>query len=490
MTVLVIDVGSSSVRTLLFDHHARPVPDAMISHPYRFTTSPPGAATVDAGILRALVEVCIDDILKHPAADTIEAVGMATFVGNILGLDRHGQAATPVYTYADSRSADDVRLLAEQIDQTATHQRTGCPHHTAYQPARLHWLRRTAPAKFESVTQWLDFATYLYREWFGHAACSYSVASWSGLLDRESLQWDADWLEVLGIASVMLPLLADYVTPLAGLQPECAGRWPVLRDVPFFLAVGDGAAANVGSGAVDGSHIALTVGTTAALRLLSDTPRPAVPAGLWGYRLDEDHHLIGGATSEGGNIFRWARQTLILPDQDSVETALLNRPPDVHGLTVLPLLAGERSPGWSDVASGGIVGLRLSSTPLDILQAALEGVALRLSLIADQLKDISDNDITFMAGGGALAASPAWAQIIANALDHPLCILAESEPTARGVAILTLRALGQCVLSDHPPTIYRTLHPQIERVTALRAARKRQIDLYRFITGADDDGAS
>ena len=145
MTVLVIDIGSSSIRTLLVDDGAQVIPEAVVSRAHNFTTKPPGAATADADELRTLTEACIDEILQHPAAAQMSVVGMDTFVGNMLGVDGDGKALTPIFTYADTRSADDVEALRQQIDVEAVHQRTGCIHHTAYHPGRLHWLRRTEP---------------------------------------------------------------------------------------------------------------------------------------------------------------------------------------------------------------------------------------------------------------------------------------------------------------------------------------------------------
>jgi gluconokinase len=479
MTVLVIDIGSSSVRTLLFDDNAQPIADAEASRKHSFTTTPPGAAVADADELRTMTESCMDEMLQHPAAGQITVVGIDTFVGNMLGVDEDGEALTPIFTYADTRSANDVERLRRQIDVEAAHQRTGCINHTAYQPGRWLWLRRANPQQFDAVARWIDLGTYLYTRWFGQGACSYSVASWSGLLNRATLDWDDEWLRILDVDKSRLPPLADYNQVQAGLLPEYARRWPVLRDTPFCLAVGDGAAANVGAGCVDESRIALTVGTTAALRIVSSAQLPSVPPGLWSYRVDAAHHLIGGATTEGGNIFQWARSTLSLGDD--LEEQLAHCQPDRHGLTFLPLLAGERSPGWATNAAGAVTGLRLSTTSLDILQAALEGVALRLSLIADQLKPLASEDFTLMGGGGALVASPAWAQMIANALNHPLHITREMEITARGTAILALRAIGQCHLSAHPPAIAETIQPNEEHARIMRAARERQIHLYRKI---------
>ncbi|MEP7292574.1 MAG: gluconokinase [Chloroflexota bacterium] len=472
MTILVLDLGSSSIRALLFGDDAELL--AQSARPHHFASTPPGASTLDAAELQPNVEACIDEILHHPLAVNIRAVGMDTFVGNLLGVDGQGRALTPIYTYADTRSTEDVAALAPTIDLAAAHQRTGCVHHTAYHPARLRWLRRTDPTLFASVSQWIDVATYLYRQWFGDPVpCSYSVASWSGLLNRETLDWDDQWLTLLDLPKSALPTLTDYDAPCSGLLPAYAQRWSVLRDLPFFLAVGDGAAANVGSGCVGRGQVALSLGTTAALRAASDERLPPVPEGLWCYRITRNLHLIGGATTEGGSIFDWVAKTFALPDD--AEQQLAGRTPDAHGLTFLPLLAGERSPGWAAHATGTLHGLRLSSTPLDVLQAALEAVALRLSLIAAQL----DTGATpVIASGGALRASPAWQQMVANALNRPIKIAGEGEITARGTAVLALSALDGRDLASFPVKISSTVKPKAKGVELMRAGRERQQALY------------
>ncbi len=259
-----------------------------------------------------------------------------------------------------------------------------------------------------------------------------------------------------------------------GLSDAYARRWPMLRDVPFALAVGDGAAANVGSGAVHPDTAALTVGTTAALRRVSLENLPLVPRGLWSYRIDSARHLIGGATNEGGNIFRWVRETLQLTDRASLEAELLKRAPDSHHLTFLPLLAGERSPGWRLDATGTIHGLHLATAPIDIAQAALESVALRLAMIASQFESPAK---TIVASGGALQHSQAWVQMMADALALPITLLAEDELTARGAAILLLAAAGYA-LADFPPRHASIVRPREAGIVALKAARERQAELY------------
>lgn len=482
MTFLALDIGSSSVRAILFDQDANVIEGGSVSRKYNFDVTTDGGSTVDAEFLRGVVEQCIDEVLKHPSATMIRAVGMATFVGNMMGIDRAGNAVTPIYTYADTRDGEDVELLSKQVDIRQVHQRTGCRLHTAYHPARLHWLRRVQLELFERVDCWADLGSYLYNAWFGKLSCSYSVASWSGLLNRQTLEWDQDWLRVLGLSEDQFPRLTDFTDAQLGLRDSYARRWPILRDVPFYLAVGDGAAANVGTGASTEDVLAITVGTTAALRIVypSTGQVPNVPEALWSYRVDRDHHLIGGATSEGGNVFQWMRSQFPSLDWAQEEQRIMQRPADFHGLTCLPLFNGERSPGWNSGASGTLHGLRLSTTPTDIVQAALEGVSLRVALIAHQLPVLPE---AILIGGGAALASPLWVQMISNALNRPVHLVSELEPTAHGVALLLANAVDGRSLDAYKPAFTETFMPDSDNVARLKVAATRQADLYRRLYG-------
>jgi gluconokinase len=483
MTMLVVDVGSSSVRALLFDDEACLIPEATARCDHHFDTTMQGQSTADPVLLRRAVEDCIDRLLRHPQAKAIAAVGMATFVGNLLGLDTHGEPVTPLYTYADTRASAAAAQLSAEYDSHAAHQRTGCRIHSAYHPAKLRWLAQAQPSATGQVRQWVDFATYCYRQWFGRPVpCSFSVAAWSGLLNRETLAWDEMWLRALKLTEDQLPALADYDDAQAGLCARFAERWPALRAAPFYLALGDGAAANIGSGGASPDRPVLTLGTTAALRVVQTELHP-VPHGLWAYRVDRERHLIGGATSEGGSIYQWALATLRF-DAETAERELRTRPPGAHGLVALPLLAGERSPGYCDFATGTLHGLRLNTTPIDILQALLEGVALRLRLIDDLLGKPGE---FVLAGGGALEKGEAWAQMLADALGRPLRLIAEREPTAKGIALLIQHGRGAPVMA-YEPAVARTIEPRPDHRAWVDRQLEAQQRLYRQFYGQGPAG--
>ena len=316
---------------------------------------------------------CIDAALHlaGPLAAGIAAVAGCSLAGTLLGVDAAGRPATPLITYADTRATSEAAALRAELDEAYFHQRTGTRFHPSYWPAQLRWLQRSRPELFSRVARWMTWGEYLETCLFGQGATSLSAASWSGLLHREHLDWDPQLVAALPVTAAQLPQLVDPSTPRRGLRGEFALRWPALRDAPWFPMIGDGAAANIGSGCALPGRVALTVGTTTALRAVVTDSAIQLPDGLWCYRVDGRRLLPGGALTEGGGVFAWLRQTLRLGDPIELEAALAGGEPDAHGLTVLPFFAGERSPGWAGDARATIHGLSLATRPEDIAAQAL-----------------------------------------------------------------------------------------------------------------------
>jgi gluconokinase len=152
---------------------------------------------------------------------------------------------TPLTTYADTRAAGEVARLKSDFGETEAHDRTGCRFHPSYLPARFRWLARAQPDLFSRVSRWVSFGEYLELKLFGETGVTYSVASWTGLLNRFRLIWDSHLLAGLPVKENQLSPLTDVNRPRCGLRNEFAGRWPALAQIPWFPAVGDGAAANV-----------------------------------------------------------------------------------------------------------------------------------------------------------------------------------------------------------------------------------------------------
>jgi gluconokinase len=475
MAVLALDVGSSSARAAVYDDDGTTGDGRFHRQSYEPRLTGDGGVEHEAGAVLEAVAACIDAVLPAARGLSIDAVGIDTFWHGLLGLDAAGEPVTPLYMWGDTRSAEDARRLRATLDAGALHARTGCPLHSSFWPAKLRWHARTHPEVARRVHRWGSFGEYLFGRLFGEPAVSISMASGTGLLDHARNRWDDEALGAAGIDPARLFPLCEHTEARSGLRAPWAARWPALRRVAWFPAVGDGAASNVGSGCVDPSRLALNVGTSAALRLV--TSRPGTPAGgLFRYKLDAGRAVVGGATSEGGNLYAWCRRVLALPAAEAVEAALDRAAPGGHGPTALPFLAGERAPGWRGDRSAALTGLSLDTEAIDVVRALLEAFALRLALIYEQLAPEAEAQHTIVASGGAVGRSRALARMIADALGRPLARVDEEEATGRGTALLALRALGAPV-ADPEPAIRDVVEPDAARGARYRDLLARQLRL-------------
>lgn len=482
--ILTLDIGSSSVRAFVFDRLARPLKGSAVQRRTIQETGQDGRAVMDAAGLFDIVASCLDELFARLGSGIpqITAVAGCTLVSNLLGLDAAGRPVTPMFTYADTRPSPDAQALRQALDEAAVHQRTGCPLHSAYLPARFRWLARVHPEWLSSAKHWVTFGEYMMLRLSGETAVSYSAASWSGLLDRRSLAWDQELLEILPVDYKQLSPLVDVDQPWQGLRVSFAARWPALERAVWYPVVGDGAAANLGSGCTSPVRLAVTMGTSTALRVVLPGADFPVPEGLWCYRVDRNLSLLGGALTEGGNIFRWLQQTLQLNETPGLESALAGMGVDEHGLTFLPLLGGERSPGYAGQARGAIIGLSLATTPIQILRAGLEGVVGRAGQVYRLLRQALPADPIVIASGGALSHSPALRQMTADALGVPVILSAAVEASARGAAMLALRSLGAVINLDVFPRLEGPVsYPDPERHARFTRLIERQQHLYNQI---------
>ena len=439
MRVLALDVGSSSTRACAYDERGRELGEPA-RRAYEARHGHDGSAELDADELVAACEAVLAE-----AGGGQDATGISCFWHSLLLLDGDNRPLTPVLLWQDRRSAVQAEELRARLDPAALHARTGCFLHPSFWPAKLAWLREQGT--LDQARRVVSFADYLFLKLTGELRTTLSSASGSGLLDLPARAWDGELLDALGLDESLLPPISD----------EPAGT--------TFPALGDGACSNLGAGVHDGRA------SGADDRHLRCLPRPA--------RRRAEHRVRGSsatsrtragssraaAVSDGGNLYAWLERTLRL---ETVEP----REPDGHGLTFLPLLGGERSPGWNPRATGAIAGLGFDADAADLLQAGLEGVVYRLAAIADTLPEVRE----VVATGHALLASEWWIQLCADVLDRPVVASAVPEGSARGAAVHALERLGA---EPAPAPLGETYTPDPERTEIYAAARERQRELYR-----------
>ncbi|MEU6073602.1 FGGY family carbohydrate kinase [Micromonospora sp. NPDC047074] len=457
MNILALDLGTSSVRGLVLDADARPLPGVLARRRVSLAVDDDGTGTLDGPGYLALLAECLDELAAGGHLRDVSLVATSAQWHSVVPLGADGAPLGPVLTWLDTRPSA-LAGAPGPADPADFHLRTGTWWHRCYWSVRLPWLREHTGSR---IARFAGLVEYVLGELLDSAPMSISQASGTGLLDLRTLNWDPEACELAGSRADELPELAP-----AGwrgrLRSAYARRWPQLADAPWAGPVGDGAASNVGSGCVEPDRVAVTVGTSAAVRMVQRVPAgavmPPLPEALWRYRVDHDHVVTGAAYSSGGNLFAWADRELRLPGGAELEAALARVPPG-GGRPVNVRFGGDRPPGLVPAGSGEVRGLSFGTTAVEILAGLMRGLC---DLVADDLvvlESTVDRPVEVVLGGGAVAASPWWRATFAEVLaPRPVRHGKHPEVGASGAALVALGRVGDAPRlaaigrTDEPPS--------------------------------------
>lgn len=440
--VIAVDIGSTATRAMIYDAHGRAVGKrAKIAH--QFTIASDGTSTIDPEQVLEETKAVIDRLLAGVGGRPIDGVAIDTFASSFVAVGADGRALTPCYTYADSRSGRFVDVLRRELDEDELQQRTGVRLHGSYWPARFLWLAEEQPRILKEAEKFVSLGDYLWFRLVGTVGTGTSTASWTGLVNRHTAQWDEPLVsDISGVDLEQLPVIHRPREPLT-LTPErarkIAKRWPNLKAAQWYAPLSDGFSANVGLGAHDHTSIGASCATSGALRVVVTQQPEILPSGLWCYRVGRNHSLIGGALNDVGRAMTWSEATFRAGDDLS---DVLAAEPSPHTPLVLPFFTGERSTGWASEARALMQGVSVATTAAEMYRGVLEGIALAYARIARQLREVAPNPENLFAGGRVAGNHPELMQILADAMNTPVTPVTIKRTTLHGTALMALQTLA------------------------------------------------
>jgi gluconokinase len=443
--VLAVDLGTTATKVLAIDAGGRT--HAAGRAEQTLDEGPGGEATQDpARVLHGAIDAIAEAVSEARAADVeVAGVSFSTAMHTLMGLDGDGQPLTPIVTWADTRATEQAERLRASPEGIELQRRTGTPVHPMAPLAKLLWLRDAEPALFGRVRRWVGVKEHVLAHLTGACVTDHSVASGTGLLDLERLDWDDEALALAGVDREALPPLVPSTHVLDGLTAEAARATGLERSTPVVAGAGDGPLANLGLGAVRPGVAACSIGTSGALRVMVERPSVDPQGRVFCYALTPGRWVVGGALNNGGVVLRWTGEALAPDLGEHPEPALLElaarAPVGSDGLVMLPYLLSERAPHWSSLPRGAYVGLTRAHRREHLVRAALEGVCLQMATVMRSMRD-AGNDVREVRATGGFARSALWKQMLADVLGLPVGFAAETEGSALGAALLGMEALG------------------------------------------------
>ncbi|MFN7116519.1 MAG: gluconokinase, partial [Saprospiraceae bacterium] len=374
-------------------------------------------------------------------------VSLCSVMHSVLAVNQQGKALTPLVIWADNRSEAYAAQLKGTPLGKAIYRHTGTPIHPMSPLCKLAWWRDHEPDVFRQAHKFVCIKEYLLFHLFGRWVIDYSVASATGLFDKETLDWYAPALEFAGVKREQLSEAVPPSLVLNHLNPVIAERLNLPIDTPFVMGASDGALANLGALVLEPGQVTITLGTSAAIRTTGKMATYDEAERLFSYVIQPDFYITGGASNNGGIVYQWFTEQFFDPIP-SKEQALerigdiAQVPAGADGLLFVPYLTGERAPVWDAHARGIFYGVTKAHTRLHFQRAVLEGILYNVRQIGKALEDVTGEAQSICVNGG-LAEVDAVMQLLADIFGKPVHRLDCEEGSAFGAFILGMQALGQ-----------------------------------------------
>ncbi len=510
--VVGVDIGTTSTKAVVFvaSGERRGKSLGMQAVEYPLAIPVPGAAEQDPEAILTAVVGSVRGAMQASGAAShdVACIAFSAAMHSLIAVDEDDRALTASITWADNRAAAWAERIEREHDGLAIYRRTGTPIHPMSPLCKLLWLRHERPTVWRHARRFIGIKEYVLQRLCGRYVVDHSIASATGLFNLEARDWDPGALALAEIDADRLSTLVPTNCKLHFTSASIAHDLGLAASTPVVIGANDGVLSNLGVGAIARGAVALTIGTSGALRTVVDAPRTDPQGRTFCYVLDDDRWVVGGPVNNGGIVLRWVRDELAAAETEAAKrddidpydvlTQIAARvPAGAGGLLFHPYLAGERAPLWNADLRGSFFGLAMHHRKKHMIRAVLEGIVMNLRTILPALEAVIGRTHVVKATGG-FARSAMWRQMLADVFDREVIVPEGIESSCFGAAMMGLHALGELASLDevaglvgatfrHVPepasaAVYARLMPIFEAVP------RQLTEQYRAIAAFQKDG--
>lgn len=449
-----VDVGTTGVRAMAYTAQGKSV--AVRDAFYPLETPQYDRAEQNPQQIYDAAEEVIAGVVKDLQYKlvTISGIALSSVMHSFIPQDEQFDLLGNMITWADSRSSNIVHRMEQDEACKQFYFRTGCPLHASYPLAKIIWVKENQTEIFDRMAHIGSIKDYMFRLMTGEWVTDKSVASSSGLFNAFTEAWDPEILHYVGIQEEQLPKVVS-TTYSGKLVANVAERLGLPVNTPVVIGATDGVLVNVGIGAVSKGQLSATIGTSGAIRMLTEKPQMDSKGRTWCYNLTDTMWVAGGAINNGGMIMRWMRDRILhyhgsqmeqlsVDPYDLMTMKARHVPAGSGGLLLMPYFTGERAPYWNSDLRGAFVGLSLNHSRSYMIRATMEGICYSLRFVLDALREFEDvKDIRI---SGSFTKSELWVQIMSDIFGEHITLPNNSEGASFGAAVLGFISDG--TLSD------------------------------------------
>ena len=406
-----VDIGTTSTKAVLYDEKGQFIMKHNIGYPLHTPNVEVSEENPDE--LFDAVLMTIKYVMREANIDKkdLKLISFSAQMHSLIAMNASNERLTENLTWADNRAIKYAEEIKEKHDGDAIYRRTGTPIHPMSPLSKIFWMKHEQQEIYNQTAIFADIKTYIFYQLFEEYVIDQSMASSTGMMGID-------------------------------------------EDPPIVVGASDGVLSNLGVNAFKKGEVAVTIGTSGAIRTVIDQPRTDYKGRIFCYVLTENHYVIGGPVNNGGVVLRWLRDELLASEVETAKrlgvdpydvlTKTANRvKPGADGLIFHPYLAGERAPLWNADARGSFFGLTLTHQKEHMIRAALEGVLYNLYTVYLALIEVMNETPSTIKATGGFAKSEVWRQMMADIFDTNLIVPESYESSCLGACVLGMKALGE-----------------------------------------------
>jgi len=442
-----LDLGTTSNRFIIFDHDGRVIGLDQMEHEQIFPK--PGWVEHDPMEIWKNTRAVIRGALGKSgvSGNDLVAVGITNQRETAVMWDKQtGMPYANAIVWQCTRTDGICKRLSSEGGQDRFREKTGLPIATYFSGPKVRWILDNVPdareasesgnALFGTIETWIIWWLTGGPDGGAHVT-DVTNASRTLLMNLNTLQWDEEILDILGIPAQILPRIVPSIDQNTWGHTQKEG--PLNATIPVCGALGDQQAALVGQACFDIGEAKNTYGT--GCFLLLNTGNALVPStkGLLttvGYQIrgEKPVFCLEGSIAITGALVQWLRDNLgLIASAPEIET-LARTVDDSAGAYVVPAFSGLFAPHWRSDARGAIVGLTRYVNKGHLARAVLESTAYQTRDIVEAMNQDSGVDLTQLKVDGGMVANDLLMQFQADTLNVPVIRPKVTETTALGAA--------------------------------------------------------
>ena len=487
--ILVIDVGTSSLKTMLYTSAGRLLNRASKEYHSEFYANHYVEQNPDTWKEALLATLKQSSEFIKTQNIHLDAIAVTSQRASVIPVTRDGQPLHHAIMWQDKRSTVQCDKMLAQFSLSEIYQHTGLRANPYFSVPKMIWLKDECPEIYNKAHKLIGVQDYVVYLLTGSFITDWTQACRTMLMNISTFGWDQDMLRITGISDSKLAELCAPGSQAGFLDSNIASYTGLSQGIPVILGGGDQQCAALALNILRPGDAEANTGTGSFVIAHSETPQfddqcrtlcsaSALP-GKW---------IAEAGIFNTGSVHRWFKEQYYPEGDDSyarMNEEAAKSPVGANGVVMLSHFEGSAAPYWNPLAKGMFFNLSLGSCRGDLVRAILEGIASEIahniSLIENLVKDISAVSVA-----GGLVSLELFNQIQADAFNKPVIRYDNSEASSLGALMSASVTLG--IYRDYTqafhgicytqPTIFKPNEINVEKY---RKLFHRKNELYQAL---------